>query len=284
VVSTYRTAPAVAPPTVVVYRTLARWQRLLTTAILLVNFAGGAFVAALAATRVTIDCSRALGTCIVTKTYPVYGAVKASIPIASIEGTVLVPTHDDSNGDLYSLVFKTADGSISLESPADVAATRTQQKKAFDTFLAQDAIPSLHLDYDTPNPVFIFFLLWAIFPVFVLFGIWQRAVVRFDWATKTVLVERSFWPLWNPSRSYPLDHVTGAVIDQKAAVGGGNDYWLVLTHSSGERIRLLPGSSRRFADHVVAAEELRTAIRQKDGALRGDPPSMPGLPGVTRPA
>jgi len=260
VVSAYRTPPPLAPPSVVVYRPNGAFWRIVGTALLVLNFAAAAYFAAWAAGRVTVDCSRPAGSCTVTSTYPVHGTVRRSYPLDSIDDVEIVRV---SSGDGVRLVLKTASGPVPLSRTTEAAWLRQYQRRTIHNFLLDGRMDTVHVDYDVPSWASVGWLFWALLPLLSLFGIWRRARLRFDWVSKAVILERSRWPLAGiTSRAFSLDDVTGADVDERPSGGSTNEYRLVLTLASGDRVPLLFGSTGRRGHPLRTAEQIQTVLRQ----------------------
>ena len=116
----------------------------------------------------------------------------------------------------------------------------------------------------------LFTLIFAVPSIFMVHRIWERALLRFDWASRRVIVERSRWPLRSTSRSFSLDEVTGAeVLETPATPLLARQYHVVLTLASGERVPLASGSSNVRAHHDRIAAEILSALGRKEGSLHG---------------
>jgi hypothetical protein len=106
--------------------------------------------------------------------------------------------------------------------------------------------------------------------VFVAHRTWQRALLRFDWASRRLILERSRWPLPGTSRSFSLDEVTGVEVFETAATPHrARQYHLVLALASGERVPLIGGSSNVRGHHERVAAEILAALGRKEAALHG---------------
>jgi hypothetical protein len=259
VLCAYRIAPPIAPPSVVVYRPNGAFWRWFGTALLLLNFAAAAYFAAWAAGRVTVDCSRATGSCTVTSTYPVRGTVRRSYALDSIDDVEVVRV---SSGDGVGLALKTTGGPVALSRTTEAAWLRQYQRRTIHNFLLDGRMQTVHVDYDEPSVGSIVWLFWGVLPLLSLFGIWRRARLRFDWVSKAVILERSSWPLGRTSRAFSLDDVTGADVDERPSGGSTNEYRLVLTLASGDRVPLLFGSTGRRGHPLRVAEEIQSVLRQ----------------------
>jgi hypothetical protein len=265
--ASYRTAPCVAePPAVIRYRACGASALIYLTMVSLGFVFGGLFAAAQEARTVWLDCSRATELCTIVEARPGRSNVLTSVPIASIRRTEV------TTGKSSYLQLVTASGLVTVSSRGGSLSERQAEERAIDAFLASDATPSLHVDCDRPSPMAIVFLAFAVGALLSVRYHFRRAVVRFDWASRVVVVERSRWPLPVWTRAFPLDDVTGAEVSVAEGARGRSSYSVVLQIASGPDLTLLAPSASGPGHHEVAAAEIRSAIAHKEEALHSSQP------------
>ncbi len=217
------------------------------------------FAAFFVAREVTLDCSRDTGTCVITRTYPLFGSRRESHPLAAIEGTGL-RQRTAKNGALnYAVTLRTARGEIGL-SAVYAGAGRMRQKRELDAFLAHPEAPSLHLAYDRGSPYGFLLCLFSLFLLLNLWSMWQEATVRFqDWR-RAVVLERRRWPLPLWSRALPAGQLTGTRIATRG-MRRRRTYRVLLLLATGEEVPLLKGwGGARFERYRQAADDLDLLI------------------------
>jgi hypothetical protein len=263
---TLPTPPSTAPPghgperleTVVHYRPYSLITRILFTALfaaLSLGFLAGAFFAS---RDVTIDCSHQTSLCVVTRAYPLLGARRESIDLASINGTRM-RGRTTKNGSLTYAVFLSTTGGDRAISFQYAPRGRQGQKRALDAFLANPDAPPLHLLYDQGNPLGFLFCLAPLIWLWVLWTLWQQARVRFEWWRRAVVLERFRWPLPLWSRAFQVEEIAGAQVDRRG-YPGRRTYRVDLLLGSGESVPLLTIRAGFAGPSEAAAAEISAAV------------------------
>jgi hypothetical protein len=266
--SSYRTAArAAAPPTALTYRAYGTPALIGFTAVFVWLFAFCVFLAVSETGTLTLDCSRASGLCTFVASNPVRATIELSRPIASIRGAD-VSTGRYGTCYLFVTAKPTLVGSLSVRSAS--CAERRGQKAAIDAFLADGSRPTLHVDCDRPSAVALLFLIAALATVVGGTFPWQRATVRFEWASGVVVLERSRWPLPPHTRSFLLDEVTGAEVRVRSWGGSRAQHYVALTLASGESVPLLGawGVRTKPEQPAAAAAWIGHTLEHREHALR----------------
>ena len=263
--ASYRTAPSISEPaTVIRYRANGPLWLLYLTGASLLLFAAGLIVAAAEASRAWLDCSRTTHLCTLVQARPGQPTLFRSLPIPSIRRVELTRTKSAAFLDLV-----TTAGDVRVSSRSGSLASREAQKQTIEAFLADGAIGSVHVDLDKPSPMAFVLLGFSVATLFFLRFSFRRAVVRFDWMSRVVVVERPRWP-WPPwTRVFQLDEITGAEVSVDLTRRDRELYSVVLITSSGPNLTLLARTSSGPDQHERVAARIRAAIAHKEQALRG---------------
>src|SRR4051812_40896685 len=164
----YRRAPKGPSSDVVRYRPLGR---ILPTVI---NVAIGLFAVAFVfggvtdATRTDVRCTRHVdrtGTCVITRSSPIFGESSKSVALSSILGTAL-RTSRSKNTSYYHIVFVTADGDVEI-SPH--GSRDEDERELFEDelggFLEDQTRISFARTYDRGSPWAVLALLFLLVPM-----------------------------------------------------------------------------------------------------------------------
>ena len=252
---TRQTSPVGAQERVYRVRPYGLALRLFYTVLFTGAAVGVAITAFFVAREVALDCSRAAGTCVITRTYPLFGARRERFPLAAIQGTRLRQRATKNGALAYAVLLRTAQGD--LEMSANYATTgRLAQKRDLDAFLGDPETPALHLTYDQGSPFGLVLGLFSLVMLVPVWSLWQEARVHCqDWR-QTVVLERRRWPLPVWSRSLPRDQVAGNRIATRG-VSSRRTFQLRLVLTTGEEVPLLQGwAGAPFAWYQQAAGEL----------------------------
>jgi hypothetical protein len=228
-----------------------------------VLFAGMALALVVAAffvaREVAVDGSRDSGSCVITRTYPLFGAFRERLPLAAIQGTRLRARTLKNGVQAYAVHLRTAQGETALSMSYEPAGRQRQQQE-LDAFLGNPGARSLHLVYDRGNPYGFLLCLASLALLLILWPVWQEATVRVqDWRGAVVL-ERRRWPLPPWTRTLPRNQVTGTRIATR-----GNrrrpTYRVHLVLATGEEVPLLQGwAGDRLAWYQRTADDLDRLI------------------------
>jgi hypothetical protein len=268
--ASYRVAPQLPAPVVVVYRPMPTWLAVLLTLAMLAFPIGGC-IGMLQLTRiVALDLSRPDDACTITRTYPIYGDAVEKHALSSIRGTRLVAIRGKHGSMSYEVQLTTPGEPIRLSSVHGPHALRDAQKRQIDAFLA-GADPSLHLVYDTGGGAGWLMLLFAVVPLLFVRMLWMGARVSVDAASRMLTIERSRWPLGATAESIPIGEIENVDVREARGRKGGRVYRVVVIMRSGQEVPLLKVSSNILRPHRRAADQIRAALM---GATA--PPTFPG--------
>ena len=206
------------------------------------------------ARQVVVDCNRDLGTCVITRTYPLFGAQRSYLALADLRGTGLRSRRTKNGAMTYAVTLRTQTGE-EVVSASYAIRGRMAQKRALDAFLANPEAPPLHLVYDEGSPFGLLLGLFALVNLWVLWTTWQEATVRFERWRQAVVLERRRWPLPLWTRAFPAREVTGARVQDRGWRGRNSKLRMVLTLDSGEEVPLLGpwGGGRGYHDDIEAS-------------------------------
>jgi hypothetical protein len=247
---------------VVVYRPQPLLAALLVTAVMLGMLVFTVVMTFDLARSVTLDFSRPENTLTITRTYPLLGGVRESIPLSSIHGTQLVVSRGKHAVLSYEVELTTDADPIRISWLHGSHALRDPQKRLIDAFLT-GTDPSMHLVYDAGTWAWgLWPLLFCAVPLFLLRLVWLRARVTIDPASRTLRVERLQWPLRSTTESIAFGEVRAVVVRTVLGRKNTRNHRLVLVLGSGQEIALLHVSTTAYRAHARAAERIRAALQQ----------------------
>jgi hypothetical protein len=235
-------------------------MRIVISVLFIALMAGVAFTAAIGARDVDLDADHGAGMLVITRTDPLRGTSRESIPLAAVRGTVLAARRAKNGRRVYGVELELDTGEDLEISSVRQFQGRQGQKRAIDAFLADPGAPPLHLRYDQGHPAMLALL--GIIPLLLLVirGFWLGARVRLERWRGQLWLERSRWPLARWSRSFSAGEIRQARVDDKRGSKGGRVYRVILVLASGEEVPLLKVWGNAVRPHREAAEWINARL------------------------
>jgi hypothetical protein len=208
----------------------------------------------------TFDCSRGADTCTVTSTRPLLGSMTAVVAMSSIVGTSLERRTNQYGDESFAVTLVLSDGALRLSSEYAALGLRQSQQRAIDAFLASEATPTLHVDYDEASPLAFVPLALTLPLGWLVWRVWRRTIVVVDPGAQTLSVVLSRWPLPGAVFTLPLAEVVGVEVVH-TPIKAGASYAVALRLRSGESVPLTGTKLDASIEyHLGKANEIRAAL------------------------